>query len=60
MHGDICKHLGKDSSTDRMIGNQPVLEYGFFHLFIPPTDKVRGYSDQPGVRPSVDKSLCPQ
>ena len=35
VHGDICKHLGIDSSTDRMIGNQPVLEYGFFHLFIP-------------------------
>ena len=25
--------------------------------FYPPMDKVLGYSDQPGVRPSIDKSL---
>ena len=28
--------------------------------FYPPTDKVRGYSDQPGIRLSVDKRLCAQ
>ena len=32
------------------------LNFPFLHL----TDKVRGYSDQPGVRASVDKSLCAQ
>ena len=25
-HGDLCKHLGIDSSTDRMIGIRSVLE----------------------------------
>ena len=27
VHGDLCKHLAIDSSTDRMIGNRSVLEY---------------------------------
>ena len=26
MHGDLCKHLGIDSSTDQMIGIRSVLE----------------------------------
>ena len=30
-----------------------------FFFFYPPTDRFEGYSDQHGICPSVDASLCP-
>ena len=62
MHGDLCKHLGIDSSTDRMIGIRSVLEYiskcagwSVHFLFATTKDRVsRGYAY---VSISISKSV---